>query len=128
MKSVGILISISLILVCGLLGAETRNPVKKSQKPERTIKIISRSAWGAKPPQGKLIPQTPKMIVIHHSATEFKPADNPAAQVKSDQAYHMGKENRWPDIAYHYLIDHNGNIYKGRDDNAQGDSRTKYDL
>jgi hypothetical protein len=45
--------------------------------------------------------------------------------MRSYQRYHQ--EQGWPDIAYHYLIDANGNVYEGRPVTARGDTFTEYD-
>lgn len=46
-------------------------------------------------------------------------------RMRSYQRYHQ--EQGWPDIAYHYLIDANGNVYEGRPVTARGDTFTDYD-
>ena len=46
-------------------------------------------------------------------------------RMRSYQTYHQ--DSGWPDIAYHYLIDANGNIYEGRPVWARGDTFTEYD-
>ena len=33
----------------------------------------------------------------------------------------------WPDLAYHFMVDRNGNIYEGRPIEAIGDTFTEYD-
>ncbi len=33
----------------------------------------------------------------------------------------------WPDLAYHFMIDRNGNVYEGRPTDAIGDTFTGYD-
>lgn len=95
----------------------------------RTIKIIPREGWGARPVTKAYIPQIPKLITIHHTAGPYREGDDPKKQLYSIQTEHMlGQDTRWPDIAYHYLIDHHGNIYQGRPDTARGDTRTGYNL
>jgi hypothetical protein len=46
-------------------------------------------------------------------------------RIRSYQSYHQ--ESGWPDVAYHFLIDANGNIYEGRPVSARGDTFTEYD-
>lgn len=83
-------------------------------------KIISKSAWGGKAhrasssdPRTKIARSSRKYFVIHHTVT---PRGNSVAEVKSllrsIQAGHFGRG--FSDIAYNYLVDRYGNIYKGR--------------
>jgi len=51
--------------------------------------------------------------VIHHTATENEPS-NPE-QVVRNIWYHHAINRDWWDIGYNFLIDHEGNIYEGRE-------------
>jgi hypothetical protein len=110
---------LGLILLSGPIAGQPAKPVKE-------LKIISREEWKAKPPAGKMTPQTPVKIGIHHTASVHTEKDSAPAQLRSIQASHMGKGTNWPDIAYHYFIDAKGQIYKGRADEFKGDTRTEY--
>jgi hypothetical protein len=101
---------------------------RAGEAPVREIKIVPREGWKAKPPQSAYIPQKQLHITLHHTAIKFSEKQDPTAQLRSIQAFHMGKDLKWPDIAYHYLIDWKGVIYKGRPDDARGDTMTDYDL
>ena len=45
--------------------------------------------------------------------------------MRSYQAYHQG--NGFVDVAYHFFVDRNGNVYEGRPLSAVGDTFTEYD-
>ncbi len=47
--------------------------------------------------------------------------------MRSIRAYHISTKG-WGDVAYHYFVGSDGQIYAGRDEAFQGDSGTKYDL
>lgn len=51
----------------------------------------------------------------------------PVEALRSMQRYHQNNRG-WPDIAYHVLIDRDGNGWEGRDLAFAGDSATDYDL
>lgn len=72
-------------------------------------------------------------LSIHHTqsrATHVKHSEEEL--LRFVQEYHQGGKTgkgepiRFRDIAYHYLIGHSGNIYKGRDDNRAPASFTHY--
>jgi len=54
----------------------------------------------------------PKYIILHHSATD-------ADTFESIKRYHM-EVRGWKDIGYHYLIEKDGALYKGRDEKTTG--------
>lgn len=76
--------------------------------------IITRQAWGARPPRGRfsfLTPSRVQGVVLHHSGVRNGPR-GPAA-VKAFERYHMDTR-KWKSIAYNFLVDHDGVIYEGR--------------
>ena len=75
------------------------------------MRIITRVEWQARPPK-----TTPRAITLptpelwlHHTASPT----GYAVRVRAIQDYHMDVRG-WNDIAYSYLINHDGDIYEGR--------------
>lgn len=75
------------------------------------LEIVSRAEWGSRPPKG-----TPKHISIptpelwlHHTASP----SGGASRVRAIQDFHMDIRG-WSDIAYSFLVNHEGTIYEGR--------------
>lgn len=71
--------------------------------------IISRKAWGARPPRNRwLVPWSMRTeFFVHHT-------DGPTNQtIKSIQNFHMDTRG-WADIGYGHLVDDDGLIYEGR--------------
>lgn len=54
----------------------------------------------------------PKLLVVHHTATDNEYAD-PAAEVRAIYTYHTVTQG-FGDIGYHLLIDNRGQAYEGR--------------
>lgn len=82
--------------------------------------VVARSEWGAdesmrfsggteKSPQVFFPVQK---LIVHHTATGDGGAD-PAAAIRAIYAYHANDQGLG-DIAYHFLIDRNGVVFKGR--------------
>jgi hypothetical protein len=82
--------------------------------------VVPRSGWGAdeslrfsnwteKSPQ---VFYPLQKLIIHHTATGDGAAD-PAAAIRAIYAYHANEQGLG-DIAYHFVIDRNGIVYKGR--------------
>jgi hypothetical protein len=92
---------------------------------ERTVDIICRRAWGAKRPRGDFRRHRIRRITVHHSGVVLRDNRSAPQRFRDHQAAHQGRG--WPDIAYHILIDRNGNVYEGRPRWAVGDTATNYD-
>jgi hypothetical protein len=99
--------------------------VAPARAATKTREVICRSAWGARPPRDGLREHTIRKLTVHHSGVVLTDNRDAPARFRSHQAAHQARG--WPDIAYHYLIDRNGNVYKGRPSWAKGDTATDYD-
>jgi hypothetical protein len=64
-------------------------------------------------------------LTIHHTAVVLDDNKNAPARARQHQKYHI--DRGWPDLAYHFLVDANGNVYQGRPVDAVGDTGTEYD-
>ena len=91
------------------------------------VRVLCRKAWGARPAQGRFVRHTIKRLTVHHSGVEFARNWRGPARIRSAQRFHQTGKRRWPDIAYHFLMDLRGNIYEGRPVWARGDTGTRYD-
>ena len=67
-------------------------------------------------------------VTVHHTGPPAW-SGTPAAPayLRQIQAFHTGPGRRWPDIAYHLLIDLDGRVWAGRSLSYAGDSATAYD-
>jgi hypothetical protein len=88
--------------------------------------ILPRSAWGARPPRAGGRPHTITRMTIHHSAVALPDNRGIVARLQQHQRYHQDDKG-WIDIAYHYAVDRNGNIFTLRDTAIAGDTATDYD-
>jgi hypothetical protein len=91
----------------------------------RTVEVICRQAWGARPPSRDFDRQRIRRITVHHSAVVLRDNRMAPERLRDHQAAHQSRG--WPDIAYHLLIDRHGNVYEGRPRWAVGDTATNYD-
>jgi hypothetical protein len=91
----------------------------------RTLEVICRRAWGAEEPTGKFRRHRIRRLTVHHSGVVLTDNTEAPARFRSHQASHQARG--WPDIAYHLLIDRNGNVYEGRPFRAEPDTATNYD-
>jgi hypothetical protein len=91
----------------------------------KRIEVICRDAWGAADPTGDFRRHRIRRLTIHHSAVALTDNRDAPARFRSHQRSHQARG--WPDIAYHLLIDRNGNVYEGRPIGAVGDTATNYD-
>ena len=91
----------------------------------RKLEMICRSAWGATKPSGEFDRHRIKRMTVHHSAVLLTDNAEAPAHIRSHQRSHQARG--WPDIAYHVVIDRNGNVYEGRPMWAVPDTATDYD-
>ena len=88
--------------------------------------ILPRAAWGARPPRPGGQPHTITRMTVHHSAVALPDNRGIVARLQQHQRYHQDDKG-WIDIAYHYAVDRNGNIFALRDTAIAGDTATDYD-
>lgn len=117
----------SLALTVALAGGQ----MKWAEAPA----ILSRLEWGAKPALTGAKPHTVSRITIHHAGVATDRRRPFAEKLRALQAFSQ-REDRlasgqtkpaWPDIPYHYYIDHLGAIAACRDPAFSGDTNTEYD-
>jgi hypothetical protein len=71
------------------------------------------------------VAHTVARLTVHHTATRLDTNRHAPARARGHQRYHQ--DAGWPDLAYHFLVDANGNVYEGRPVSARGDTFTSYD-
>jgi hypothetical protein len=108
----------------GALAIVAADSLRVNAAPRR-LEVICRRAWGARRPTDGFRRHRIRRITVHHSAVVFVDNRLAPARLRDHQAAHQSRG--WPDIAYHLLIDRNGNVYEGRPRWAVGDTATNYD-
>jgi hypothetical protein len=94
-------------------------------EPARLIETICASAWGALPAAGEFREHVIERLTVHHTAVVLESNTDAPSHLRGHQKYHI--ERGWPDLAYHLMIDADGNVYEGRPMSAVGDTGTNYD-
>lgn len=97
-----------------------------SAAPVTHIDVLCRDAWGAALPTGDFREHTIDRLTVHHTARRLTDNRAAPAAIRGHQRFHQG-ERGWPDIAYHFIIDLEGNVYECRRLSAPGDTATNYD-
>lgn len=88
--------------------------------------MLCRDAWGAAAPRAGGRAHAIERITIHHSAAVLGDNRRAPDRIRQHQRYHQ-ESRGWIDIAYHYGVDRNGNVYELRDTGLAGDTGTNYD-
>lgn len=81
--------------------------------------VVSRSAWGAKPPRSPYSKHAVQHIVVHHTSLPRAADYQGAATVRGIQHYHQNSRG-WKDIGYHFLVGPDGKIFQGRPETVSG--------
>lgn len=90
--------------------------------------VVPRHEWSARPPGPDRRPHRIDRITLHHTGPPSWYGVPPTpAYLRAIQSFHMGPDRRWPDIAYHLLIDLDGIVWEGRSLTVAGDTATNYD-
>ena len=89
--------------------------------------IRPRAAWKAEPPVQPYVPQTPKGVSFHHTGAAWSGKPGPEQYLRNIQRFHTGPQREWEDIAYHFLIDLEGNVWEGRPATVRGNPSIYYD-
>lgn len=121
------LISRRRLLGAGLAAAvaPVAAPVVTSAAPV-AHQILCRDAWGAAPARPGGRTHTLDRMTIHHTEVTLGDNADAPARLRQHQRYHQDTHG-WIDIAYHFSVDRNGNIYQLRSPDLVGDTATSYD-
>lgn len=69
---------------------------------------------------------TIERLTVHHTGVELGDNRQAPSRLRTHQQFHQ-TDRGWPDLAYHFAIDREGNIYQGRSPEFRGDTATSYD-
>ncbi len=99
------------------------DPSPELPAPE-LLTVIGREGWSSRP-QGDFRAHRIERITIHHTAAELTDNAMAPALIRQHENWHMSQG--WPGLAYHFVVDRNGNVYEGRPIEAVGNTFTGYD-
>lgn len=88
--------------------------------------VLCRDAWGAAPARPGGRTHTLERMTVHHTEVTLGDNADAPARLRQHQRYHQDTHG-WIDIAYHFSVDRNGNIYQLRRPDLVGDTATSYD-
>lgn len=89
--------------------------------------VRPREAWQAAAAVQPYVPHSPTGVSLHHTGTVWAGRPSPEQYLRNIQAFHVGPEREWEDIAYHFLVDLEGNVWAGRPPTVRGNPSIYYD-
>lgn len=87
--------------------------------------ILCREAWGAQPVTKAMPSHVVRGVMVHHTAVVLSDNREAPARIRSHQRFHQSRG--FADLAYHVVIDGDGNVYEGRDPTTPGETFTEYE-
>jgi len=66
-------------------------------------------------------------VSLHHTGVPWNGSPRPEQYLRNVQAFHVGPEREWEDIAYHFLVDLEGTAWAGRPPTVRGNPSIYYD-
>lgn len=103
------------------------NESKRTEIQPNVLAIIPREGWNADEAKAYKS-QVPVQITVHHEGGKvLLKTDNAAQRLKNIQTWGMGKDRKWTDVPYHFLIAPDGTVYEGRNALTTGETATEYD-
>ncbi len=91
-----------------------------------SVEALCRDAWGAKAASGPFTAHTIERMTVHHTGRPLRRNSDAPRAIRIHQTFHQ-VDRGWPDVAYHFIIDLEGNVYECRPTGAVGDTGTNYD-
>ncbi len=124
---------LAVLVLCGMLASCALRENAASAPPG--VRVLPRAAWRAQPPVLEMQPHELRAITIHHTAVRQQPKRSLQEKMRGLQEFsqHEGMlasgrvKPAWPDIPYHFYIDHRGRIAEARAIGFTGDTNTEYD-
>jgi hypothetical protein len=80
------------------------------------LSIFPRDAWGADlPPKGPILPETPKFLLLHHTASSNAYV-SARRTLRTTYQWHTSNDptKGWPDVAYEFFVGKEGDVWEGR--------------
>ena len=104
----------------------TGKPLATTTAHRTVIEVVGREGWGAAEAEPGMVVHTVERLTIHHTGVVLEDNRQAPTRLRAHQVFHQ-TDRGWPDLAYHFAIDREGNVYEGRATDFRGDTATSYD-
>jgi hypothetical protein len=99
-------------------------PQPQPAQPAR-VEVLCRDAWGAGPATPSPEAHTIAGLMVHHTGVRLDDNRQAPERLRLHQRHHQAQG--WSDLAYHFGVDLDGNVYELRDPGVPGETGTPYD-
>lgn len=93
--------------------ATTAAPLPAPVPVAAGLEIHPRDAWGADLPFGPIRRETPRFLLVHHTASTNAYRD-PRELIRSVHRFHTSAAKGWPDVCYQFFVGRDGDVWEGR--------------